>query len=210
MSPSYFFDLWRVVYWCACARPEVLRRGFVGPSYSTLASLIRTLCAEVERLNRREVIGCPCSFLFVAVAAVCLQGTFRYINWLIRRTDVKIWLAYRRQRIAGHREQSRKEVRNDWRNEDGPRVLVCLPFRRESYVLFLSYGLQTPCFRYFPLFLTVTLFWRFTVPSFWPCLSFNCFVYILLQLYAYSSSFNPLRAELYLWFNFKDETVSLI
>jgi hypothetical protein len=41
MSPSCFFDLWRVVYCRACAKPEgSLRRGSVGPSYSTPASLV--------------------------------------------------------------------------------------------------------------------------------------------------------------------------
>jgi hypothetical protein len=67
---------------------------------------------------------------------------------------------------------------------------VCLPFKHESYVLFLSYGLETPCFRYFPLSLPVPLSCTFTVPSFWRPLSFSYSVYVLLQLYAYSSSFN--------------------
>jgi len=117
MSPSCLFDLWRIVYWCACARPEgSLRRGSVGPSYSTPASLIPCVQKLSDQMDMR-FIGFLCSFLFVVVAAVCLQGTFQYINWLIRRTDFKIWLAYRRQDRWAQRTKSKgsEERLKKWR-----------------------------------------------------------------------------------------------
>lgn len=66
-----------------------MRRGSVGPSYSSPASLIPCVQNLSDYVDAR-CIGCLCCFVFVVVAAVCLQDTFRYINLLIRRTDAKI------------------------------------------------------------------------------------------------------------------------
>jgi hypothetical protein len=54
---------------------------------------------------------------------------------------------------------------------------VYLSFKHESYVLFLSYGLETLCFRYFPMYLPAPLSCTFTFASFPRPLSFSYSVY---------------------------------